>query len=67
MQSLNLLDILIQTMRDEKLREEAYQVHVNYWVDHLSHGNPRSKIVLHYQQPKRSTLRLLVVVHKSYG
>ena len=37
------------------------------WEDHLSHGHPRNKIVLHYQPPKRSTLRPVVVVHKSYG
>ena len=36
-------------------------------VDHLSHGHPRSKIVLHYQPPKQSTLWPVVVVHKSYG
>ena len=64
-QSLNLLDILIRTMRDAKLREVAHRAHVNYWEDHLFHGHPRSKIVLHYQRPKRNTLRLVVVVHKS--
>jgi len=53
--------------RDAKLREEAHWAHVNYWEDHLSHGHPRNKIVLHYQPPKRSTLRPIVVVHKSYG
>ena len=65
-QSLKLLDIPIQTMRDAKLREEAHRAHVNYWEDLLSHGHPRSKIMLHYQPPKRSTLRPVVVVHKSY-
>jgi len=64
---LNLLDIPIRTMQDTKLKEEAHRAHVNYWVDHLSHGRPRSKIVLHYQPPKRSTLRPVVVVHKFYG
>ena len=54
-QSLNLLDIPTRTMRDAKLREEAHRAHVNYWEDHLSNGHPRSKIVLHYQPPKRST------------
>ena len=66
-QSLNLLDISTRTMRDAKLREEAHRAHVNYWEDHLSHGHPRNKIVLHYQPLKRNTLRPTVVVHKSYG
>jgi len=55
-QSLNLLDIPIQTMQDEKLKEEAYQAHVNYWEDHLSYGHPRNKLVLHIQPPKLNTL-----------
>jgi len=66
-QNLNLLDIPIRTMRDAKLKEEAHWAHVNYWEDHLSHGHPRNKVVLHYQPPKRNTLRPVVVVHKSYG
>jgi len=32
-QSLNLLDIPIQTMWDAKLREEAHWAYVNYWED----------------------------------
>jgi len=64
---VNLLDIQIQTMRDTKLREEAHRAHVNYWEDHLSYGHLESKIVLHYQPPKESTLRPVVVVHKFYG
>jgi len=66
-QSLNLLDILIRTMQDAKLKEEAHREHVNYWEAHLSHGYPRNKIVFHYQLPKQNTLRPVVVVHKSYG
>jgi hypothetical protein len=65
--SLSLLDIPIQIMRDAKLREEAYWEHVNYWDDHLSHGHPRSKIVLHFQPPKSNTLPPIVVVHKFFG
>ena len=66
-QSLNQLDISIRTMRDTKLREEAHWAHVNCWEDHLSHGHPRNKIVLHYQPSKQNTLRPIVVMHKSYG
>jgi hypothetical protein len=54
-------------MRDARLREEVLQTHVNYWEDHLSHGHPRSKIVLHFQLPKPNTLPPVVVVHKHFG
>jgi hypothetical protein len=65
--SLSLLDIPFRIMRDAKLIEEALQVHVNYWEDHLSHGHPRSKIVLHFQLPKPNTLPPVVVVHRYFG
>jgi hypothetical protein len=51
-QSLSRLNIQTPIMRDAKLREEVVQAHVNYWEDHLSHGYPRSKIVLHFQPTK---------------
>jgi hypothetical protein len=65
--SLSILDIPIRIMWDVKFREEPHRAYVNYWEDHLSHGHPRSKIVLHFQPPKPNTLPPVVVVHKFFG
>jgi hypothetical protein len=64
---LNLLDIRTLTMWDARLKGRALRAHVNCWEDHLFHGHQKSKIVLHYQQPKPNTYLPVVVVHKFFG